>query len=99
MVEGYIDDFKLEAKARTAKKAFAEAMEWHVVRQFSAVSIRDGSRSYSIPEFADAMALQEIAEPCELAGRRCGDKIGSWRITLFPEGRSASEGRTAPRAR
>jgi hypothetical protein len=62
VIEGYIDDFKLEARARTAKKAFAEAIEWHVFRQFSAVSIRDGRRSYSIPEFADAMALQQIAD-------------------------------------
>ena len=46
IVEGYIDDFRLEATARTAKKAFAEAIEWHVAKQFSAVSIKDGSRSY-----------------------------------------------------
>jgi hypothetical protein len=61
-VEGYIDDCKLTATARTAKKAFAEAIEWHIARQLSAVCIRDGSRSYSIPEFSEAMALQEIAD-------------------------------------
>ena len=61
-VEGYIDDCKLTATALTAKKAFAEAIEWHIVRQFSAVCICDGSRSYSIPEFSEAMALQEIAD-------------------------------------
>jgi hypothetical protein len=61
-LEGYIDDCKLTATARTAKKAFAEAIEWHIARQLSDVRIRDGSRSYSIPEFSEAMALQEIAD-------------------------------------
>ena len=61
-VEGYIDDCKLVATARTAKKAFAEAIEWQVARKLSAVRIRDGSKSYSIPEFSEAMALQEIAD-------------------------------------
>ena len=61
-VEGYIDDCKLTATARTAKKAFAEAIEWQLARKLSAVCIRDGSRSYSIPEFSEAMALQEIAD-------------------------------------
>jgi hypothetical protein len=61
-LEGYIDDFRLEVTTRTAKKAFAEAIEWHVAKQFSAVSISDGSRCYSIAEFAEAMALEEIAD-------------------------------------
>ena len=61
-VEGYIDDCKLTATAWTAKKAFAEAIEWHIARQLSAVCIRDGNKSYSIPEFSEAMALQEIAD-------------------------------------
>lgn len=62
LIEGWIDDFRQQAKARTAKKAFAEAIDWRVVKHLSAVSIKDGSRSYSIEEFAKAMALQEIAE-------------------------------------
>lgn len=62
LIEGWIDDFRLEARAKTAKKAFAEAIEWHVAKQLSAVSIKDGSRSYSIEEFALAMAQQEIAD-------------------------------------
>jgi hypothetical protein len=62
LIEGWIDDFRLEARAKTAKKAFAEAIEWHVAKQLSAVSIKDGSRSYSIEEFASAMAQQEIAD-------------------------------------
>jgi hypothetical protein len=61
-VEGWIDDCKLTASVRTAKKAFAEAIDWHVARQFSTVTIRDGSKSYSIEEFASAMALKEIAD-------------------------------------
>ena len=66
-VEGYIDDCKLTATARTAKKAFAEAIEWQLARKLSAVCIRDGSRSYSIPEFSEAMALQEIADTTSVA--------------------------------
>jgi len=61
-IEGWIDDCKLTATARTAKQAFAEAIDWHVAKQFSAVSIRDGSRTYSIPEFSELMALQQIAD-------------------------------------
>jgi len=60
LIEGWIDDFRLEATARTAKKAFAEAVDWHVAKQLSAVSISDGSRRYSIAEFSEIMALQEI---------------------------------------
>jgi hypothetical protein len=44
------------------KKAFEEAVEWHVAKQLSAVIIKNGSRSYSIPEFAEVMAVQEIAD-------------------------------------
>ena len=62
IVEGYADDCKLTASVRTAKKAFAKAIDWHVAGQLSCVSIREGSRSYSIPEFSEAMALQEIAD-------------------------------------
>jgi hypothetical protein len=61
-VEAYADDHKLTAATDTAKKAFAEAIDWHVVKRFVGVSISDGVRSYSIAEFAEVMALMEIAE-------------------------------------
>lgn len=61
IVEAYIDDCKLTATAKTARKAFAEAIDWHIVKQLSGVSINDGVKSYSIAEFSEAMALQEIA--------------------------------------
>lgn len=60
-VEGYANDCKLTAATDTAKKAFAEAIEWYVVNRFSGISISDGTKSYSIPEFAEVMALMEIA--------------------------------------
>ena len=48
--------------ARTAKDAFAKAIEWHVVGKLSDVSINDGRRNYSIAEFPSVMVLAEIAE-------------------------------------
>ena len=61
LVQGCIDDHTLAVTADTAKEAFAKAIEWHVAERFTDVSIYDGSKSYSIDEFASAMALQEIA--------------------------------------
>ena len=60
-VHAYVDDHLLEATARTAKAAFAKAIEWDVVGRLKDVSINDGTRSYSIAEFASVMALAEIA--------------------------------------
>jgi hypothetical protein len=59
-VQGFADDCKLTAATDTAKKAFAEAIEWHVVRGLNGVTISDRVKSYSIAEFAAAMALDEI---------------------------------------
>jgi len=60
-VHAYIDDRVLKANAKTAKDAFAKAIEWHVVRRLTDISISDGTRSYSIAEFSSVMALAEIA--------------------------------------
>ena len=68
LVEAFIGDCKLTATAGTARKAFAEAIEWHIVRQFVGVTICHGGRKYSIAEFAEAMALQEIADTIQLDG-------------------------------
>jgi len=61
-VQGFIDDQMLTAATDTPKNAFAEAVEWHIVRGFSDVSISDGAQRYSIVEFAKLMALREIEE-------------------------------------
>lgn len=61
-VQGFIDDHMLTAATDTPKNAFAEAVEWHIVRGFCDVSISDGVRRYSIAEFSNVMALQEINE-------------------------------------
>ena len=78
-VEAFIGDCKLTATAGTARKAFAEAIEWHIVRQFVGVSICHGGRKYSIAEFADAMALQEIADTMQLDGH--SDSTG-WNLPV-----------------
>jgi hypothetical protein len=60
-VHAYVDNHVLKAAAETAKEAFAKAIEWHVVGRLRNVSISDGTRSYSITEFASVMAIAEIA--------------------------------------
>jgi hypothetical protein len=44
-VHAYVDDHLLEATARTAKAAFAKAIEWDVVGRLKDVSINDGTSS------------------------------------------------------
>jgi hypothetical protein len=60
-VHAYVDDHFLKAAAKTARDAFAKAIEWHVVGRLTDISISDRNRSYSIAEFASVMALAEIA--------------------------------------
>jgi hypothetical protein len=66
-VHAYVDDRVLKATAKTAKDAFAKAIEWHVVGKLIDISISDGNKSYSIAEFASVMALAEIANTEALA--------------------------------
>ena len=61
-VHADVDDHVLKATAKTARDAFAKAIEWHVVGGLTDISISDGNRSYSIAEFASVMALAEIAK-------------------------------------
>ena len=73
-VTGYRADHPLTVAAETAKEAFAKAVEWHVVKGFTNISISDGIKSYSINAFASVMALQEIANTVEAADdepRKC----------------------------
>lgn len=51
----------------TAKEAFAEAVEWQGDERFTGVTISDGSKSFTIAEFASEMALTEIANTIEAA--------------------------------
>jgi hypothetical protein len=60
-VHAYVDDHVLRATAKTAKDAFAKAIEWRVVGRLTDISISDSNRSYSIAEFSLVMALKEIA--------------------------------------
>ena len=60
LVQAYICEHTLSIGAETAKDAFAKAIEWHVVGRLIDISISDGSRSYTIAEFALVMALAEI---------------------------------------
>jgi gamma-glutamyl-gamma-aminobutyrate hydrolase PuuD len=64
-VSAHVDDRIVSATTETAKEAFAQAVEWHVVRQLTDVSISDGEKSYSIVEFSSTMALTEIAHTAE----------------------------------
>ena len=68
-VHAYVDDQLLEAPAKTAKAAFAKAVEWRIVGRLTDVSISDGTRSYSIADFASIMALAEIANTAAADGQ------------------------------
>jgi len=47
-VKAYIDDHVLTFPAKTAKEAFAIAVEWHVAEKLPDVAISDGTKTYSI---------------------------------------------------
>ena len=61
VVQAHIDDHTLSATTETAKEAFAKAIEWQVVHKLTRVTISDGVRSFSITDFASAMAFLDIA--------------------------------------
>ena len=71
VVQAHIDDHTLSATTETAKEAFAKAIEWQVVHKLTRVTISDGVRSFSITDFASAMAFLEIANTvCATSDRR-----------------------------
>ena len=74
VVKSHIDDVMLAANAETAKDAFAKAVEWHVAQRLADVSISDGIRSFTIAEFASAMASLDIAKTVDAAADR-GPKV------------------------
>jgi hypothetical protein len=61
VVQAHIDDHTLSATTETAKEAFAKAIEWQVVHKLTRATISDGVRSFSITDFASAMAFLDIA--------------------------------------
>jgi hypothetical protein len=61
VVQAQIDDHTLSTTTETAKEAFAKAIEWQVVHKLTRVTISDGVRSFSITDFASAMAFLDIA--------------------------------------
>jgi pterin-4a-carbinolamine dehydratase len=61
VVQAHIDDHTLSATTETVKEAFAKAIEWQVVHKLTRVTISDGVRSFSITDFASAMAFLDIA--------------------------------------
>ena len=60
VVKGHVDDLMLTANAER-REAFAKAVEWHVAKGFSSVSISNGHKRFTIAEFSWTMASQEIA--------------------------------------
>jgi hypothetical protein len=55
-VSAYVDDHLVSVTTETAKEAFAKAVEWHVARKLTDVSISDDIGSYSIAEFSSIIA-------------------------------------------
>ena len=50
-VQAYADDHKMTVTTETAKEAFAEAVDWHVVERFTDVSISDGIKHIRLKNF------------------------------------------------
>jgi hypothetical protein len=61
VIQAHIEDHTLSAITETAKEAFSKAVEWQAVHKLTCVTISDGVRSFSITDFASAMAVLEIA--------------------------------------
>ena len=61
VIQAHIEDHTLSATTETAKEAFGKAVEWQVVHRLTCVTISDGVRSFTITDFASAMAFLEIA--------------------------------------
>ena len=70
VVKAHIEDLTLTVNAKTAKEAFAKAVEWHVAKGFAGVSISDGHKRFTIAEFSWTMASQEIANTVSAAAER-----------------------------
>jgi hypothetical protein len=60
-VKAYYADHPLTVTTKTAKEAFAKAVEWNVAERSTNVSISNSRKRYSMPSFCSVMALIEIA--------------------------------------
>jgi len=69
-VQAHTDDHTLSATTETAEEAFAKAVEWQVVHKFTGVTLSDGVRSFTIAEFASAMASLDIANTLDATSDR-----------------------------
>jgi hypothetical protein len=74
VVQAHTDDHTLSATTETATDTFAKAVEWQAVHKFAGVTISDGVRSFSIAEFASAMASLDIANTLDATSGR-GPKV------------------------
>jgi hypothetical protein len=61
LVQANVDDHALAVTTETVKEAFAKAVEWQAL-QFADVSITDGTKRYTVTEFASFMAIKEVAD-------------------------------------
>ena len=57
-IEGHV----ISASARTAKEAFAKAIDWQIAKQLDDVVISDGDNDFSIAEFSEKMASGQITD-------------------------------------
>jgi hypothetical protein len=62
IVEAYADDCKVTANHWSAQMAFADAVDWRLVKRLSNVAISDGIHVYSIREFATALKQPDAFE-------------------------------------
>jgi len=69
LVQAYIDDHTLAVTCETAKEAFAKAFEWKVA-QLADVSISDGTKIYTVTEFASFMALKGFANTVDASAEQ-----------------------------
>jgi hypothetical protein len=70
-VKAWVHGRLVKASADTAKEVFALAVEWQVANCAWGLSISDGSRRFTIAEFAWAMASEEIANTARDGRRIC----------------------------
>jgi hypothetical protein len=69
-VKAYLYGRSQTAHTDSAKEAFALAVEWQVADCGWGISISDGSKRFTIAEFAWAMASEEIATTSAQASSR-----------------------------
>lgn len=75
VIQAHIEDHTLSATTETAKEAFAKAIEWQGVHKFSDVTISNVVRSFTIAEFALAMASLGIENVLDAESGRGPPKV------------------------